>query len=102
MQPFGPTIEPLAVKHGVHVISENIFDAIAHLPRSTKPVGVVAAAEEARAMPRGERGGLVEKEQLGPAAAGHHLAPPSLEFTEASEPSLTGPAPCQQSPGCGV
>ena len=71
-------------------------DAIALLPRRAKPVGVVAAAEEARAMAGRERGGLVEKEQLGPAAAAHHLAPPAPEFADAGEPRRARPAPRQQ------
>src|SRR6266704_3077669 len=94
--------EPLAVKHRVDIARENIRDAIALLPRGTKPVGVISAAAEARAMPRGQRGGLVEKEQLGPAATAHHLTPPSPEFADASEPCLAHPAPRQQGLGCGV
>src|SRR5882724_140658 len=102
MQPLLRPREPLAVKHGVDVARENIGHAIALFPGGAKPVGVVAAAEEARPVPRGERGCLVEKEQLGPAVTTHHLAPPSLEFADASEPRLAGPAPRQQRLGCGV
>src|ERR1700686_4884664 len=52
-------------------------------------------------MSRRERGRLVEKEQLGPAAAAHHLAPPSSEFADASKPRLARPAP-RQGLGCGI
>src|SRR5258705_9790041 len=83
------------MKHRVDVARQNTPHAIALLPRRAKPDGVVAAAEEARAMPCRERGRLVEEEQLGPAAAAHHLAPASLEFADASEPRLARPAPRQ-------
>src|SRR5258708_11590278 len=63
------------MKHRVDVARQNTPDAIACFPRRAKPDGVVAAAEEARAMSRRERSRLVEKEQLGPAAAAHQLAP---------------------------
>src|SRR6266436_3676005 len=102
MQPLLRPREPLAVKHGVDIARENMRDAIAFFPRGTKPVSVVAAAEEARPVPGGERGCLVEKEQLGPAVTTHRLAPPSLEFADASEPRLARPAPRQQRLGCGV
>src|SRR6266566_9251318 len=83
------------MKHGVDVARQHAPDAVALLPRRAKPAGGVAAAEEARAVSRRERGRLVEKEQLGPAAAAHHLAPPALEFTDASEPRLASPSPRQ-------
>ena len=79
---FLAAFEPLPVQHRVDLARENVADAIALFPRGAKPVGIVAAAEEARPMPRRERGRLIEKEQLGPAAAAHHLAPPSPEFAE--------------------
>ena len=53
-------------------------------------------------MPRRQRRRLVEKEQFGPAAAAHHLAPPSPEFADASKPRLARPAPRQQGPSRGV
>src|SRR5258707_1149189 len=90
------------MQHGVDVAGENPRDAIALLPRRAKPVRVVAAAEEAGAMPRRQRRRLVEKEQLGPAAPAHHLAPPASEFADAGKPRLAGPAPRQQGPGRGV
>src|SRR6267142_1021589 len=84
------------MKHRVDVARQNTPDAIACFPRRAKPDGVVAAAEEARAMSRRERSRLVEKEQLGPAAAAHHLAPAAFEFAKASEPRLARPAPRQR------
>src|SRR5260370_10230713 len=102
MQPLLAAREPLAVKRGVDVARENTADAIALLPCRAKPERVAAAAEEARAMPRRQRRRLVEKEQFGPAATAHHLAPPSPEFADANKPCLAGPAPPQQGPGRGV
>src|SRR6478672_8794743 len=81
---------------GVDVARQHAPEAVALFPRRAKPDGVVAAAEEARAMSRRERGRLVEKEQLGPAAAAHHLAPASLEFADAGKPCLARPAPRQR------
>src|SRR5882672_3223645 len=83
------------MQHRVHFSRENLQNAIALPPRRAKPVRVVAAAEEARAMPGRERGCLVEKEQFGPAAAAHHLAPPSPEFADTGQPRLAGPAPVE-------
>ena len=77
-------------------------NAIALLPCRAKPVRIVTAAEEARAMASRKRGGLVEKEQLGPAPRAHHLTPPAPEFADASEPGAARPAPLQQGPGCGI
>src|SRR2546430_13552466 len=89
------------MKHGVDVARQHAPDAVALLPRCAKPVGVLAAAEEARAMSRRECSCLVEEEQLGPAAAAHHLAPAAFEFADASEPGLARPAP-RQGFRCGV
>jgi hypothetical protein len=58
VQPLPAAIQPLAVKHGVDIVRQNISDAIALLPRGAKAVGVVAAAEETWAMPGRERGGF--------------------------------------------
>src|SRR5712671_1971894 len=102
MQALLAAFQPLAVKHGVDIARVNMRDAIALFPGGAKPVGVVAAAEKARAVPRGERGGLVEKEQFGPAATTHHLAPASPEFADAGKPRLARPAPRQQGLGSGV
>ena len=71
------------------------------LPTPRETVGIVAAAEEARAVPGRERGRLVEKEQLGPAARRHHLAPPAPEFADAGDPRRARPALFQQRLGAG-
>src|SRR5438105_3876991 len=87
--------QPLGLKHGVNVTRANIREAVALFPRGAKPVGVLAAAEKARPMPRRERGRLIEKKQLGPAAAAHHLAPPAPEVAQAGKPCPARPAPRQ-------
>src|SRR5205814_2234961 len=87
--------EPLRMKHGVNVARANIREAIALFPGGAKPVGVLAAAEKARAVPRRERGRLIEKKQLGPAPAVHHLAPPAPEVAQAGKPCPARPAPRQ-------
>src|ERR1700731_1183821 len=96
MKPLLAMIQPLAMQHDVNVISANIRNTIALFPCRAKPVGVLAAAEEARAMPRRQCGRLVEEEQLGPAAPAHHRAPPAAEFADASEPRPARPAPRQR------
>ena len=102
VQSFLAAVEPLAMQHRVDVGRAKIGGAIALLPRRAKPVGVVAAAEEARAMTGRERGGFIEKEQLGPAPAAHHLAPPSPEFADAGQPRRARPALFQQGLGGGI
>ena len=102
MQPLLAALQPLAMQHGVDLARANVRNAIALLPRRAKPVGVVAAAEEARAMAGRERGRLVEKEQLGPAPPAHHLAPPAPEFADAGDPRRARPALLQQGLGRGI
>src|SRR6185437_4744136 len=96
MQPLPAVVQPLAMQYRIHLRRQNVSDAIAPLPRRAKPVGVIAAAIEAWAMAGGERGGLVEEEQLGPAPAAHHLAPPSPEFADTRQPCRARPALFQQ------
>src|SRR2546423_274368 len=48
-----------------------------------------------RQIPRRERGRLIEKKQLGPAPAAHHLAPPAPEVAQAGKPCPARPAPRQ-------
>src|SRR5581483_273101 len=60
------------------------------------------AAIEARAMAGGEGRGLVEKEQLGPAAPRHHLAAAAAEFEHTGEPGRCRPALVQQGSGRGI
>src|SRR5262245_34379740 len=58
-------------------------------PDLEEPVVVVAAAERAGAVPGGERGRLVEEEQLGEAAGPEQrAAPPALELEPAGDPAL--------------
>src|ERR1700730_2626301 len=102
MQPLLAAREPLAMQHTVDVACEDLCDAIARFPGGAKPVGVVAAAEEARPMPGCQRRRLIEKEQFGPAAAAHHFAPPTPELTDANKPCLACPALVQQGPGFGI
>ena len=61
-----------------------------------------AAAEEARAVTRGERHRFVKKEKLGPAAAAHHLPVPPLVVENTNEPRLGRPAPPEQRFCCRV
>src|SRR5580698_5832260 len=84
--------EALAMQHRIHLRREHVAGAIALLPGGTKAIGILAPAVETRPMPRGKGGGLIEKEQLGPALPLHHLAPAATEFQNASEPGVGRPA----------
>jgi hypothetical protein len=46
--------------------------------------------------------GFVEEEEFGPAAAGHHQAPPILVLAATDEPGLARPARREQRSGCGI
>jgi hypothetical protein len=61
-----------------------------------------APAEEAGPMPGRESRGLVEKEQLGPALAGHRFPAPTFVFADTDDPGLRGPAPLEQGPRRGI
>src|SRR2546423_14323040 len=102
MQPLLAAVQPFTMQHRIHVACENGPRAVALLPRATKPVGVVAAAEEARPMSGRECRRLVEKEQFGPAPTTHHLAPPSPELAKAGDPCGRRPALPEQRPGGGI
>src|SRR6266404_1799316 len=102
MQPLLAAIQPFPMQHRIDVARENSCNTVALFPGATKTVGVVAAAEEAGAVSGRECGCLVEEEQFGPAAAAHHLAPPSPEFADAGDPRRGGPALVQQGLGRGV
>src|SRR5260221_9715701 len=84
------------MQHRIHLARENINHAVAFFPRRAKPVGIVAAAEEARAVSGRQRSRLIQEEQLGPAARAHHLAPPAPEFADAGDPDRGCPALFQQ------
>ena len=77
-------------------------DAIALFPCGAKAVGIVAAAIETGAMPCCECGGFIKEEQLGPASAAHHLAPPSPEFADTGQPCRARPAFSEQGFGGGI
>src|SRR5216683_5849551 len=98
MQSLAPVVEPLPVQHRVHFRSPRQFGRPALGPGVAKGFRGLTPAEETRAVPCGERDRLVQEEQLGPTAATHDRAPPSLEFTEADEPGLARPASSQQGP----
>ncbi len=65
MQAFVPSPQAFAVQHFVHLASiRPPAQPMRHSPVLGKFLGILAAALEARPMPGGERGRLVEKEQL--------------------------------------
>src|SRR5476649_2619974 len=102
MQPLVAAIQSLAMQHFIDFRCAQAAYAIAPFPRGAKPQRVGAAAKEAWPVPRRERGRLVEKEQLGPAAAAHYGATPAPEFADAGNPGLGGPALAQQRLRCWV
>src|SRR5580693_3081625 len=102
MPPLFPTGQPLAMQHRIDLVGALTADAIARFPRRAKTVGVLAAAVEAGTVSGRECGGFIEKEQLGPASAAHHLAPAPAEFADAGQPGGGRPALVQQGLGRGV
>src|ERR1700747_596412 len=95
-------IETLPMQHSIDLRRQQILLAIALFPSAAKTVCIVAAAVEAGTVAGGEGRGLIEKEQLGPAAAGHHVAAAAAEFQHTGEPGRRRPALLQQRPGCGI
>src|SRR2546430_5601951 len=90
------------MQHRINLACANVLHAIAPLPGRPKAVSIVAAAKEAGPVAGRERGGLVEKEQLGPAPPAHYLAPPAPEFADAGDPGRARPALFQQGLGRGA
>src|SRR5437764_3532154 len=85
MQPFAPVVEPFGVQDCVQFRSPRHLYRAAERPRVTKCFRRFTTAEEARAVSCRERDRLVQKEQLGPAAATHdHPAAPP-KFAETNE-----------------
>src|SRR5262249_13289695 len=102
MDPFAAAVQPLLVQHGVHLWRQRRLPSLGLTPGGAKCFCSRAAAEEARAMPGGERHRFVEKEKLGPAGAAHHLPVPPLVDENKNEPRLGRPAPPEQRFGCRV
>src|SRR6516162_7058194 len=82
MDPFAAAAQPLLVQYGIHLRRQRHLPSLRLAPGGAKCLCSRAAAEEARAMPGGERHRFVEKEKLGPAAAAHHLPVPPLVSRE--------------------
>ena len=97
MQPLAAMIQPLVMQYAIDITSANRRHAIALLPRRAKATRVLAPAEEAGTVARGERGGLVEKEQFGPAPLRHHVAAAAAELQDAGQPHRRRPALSQES-----
>src|SRR5438445_6216463 len=90
------------MQHRVDISRQHTADAVALLPRRTKPFGVIAAAEETWAMPGGKGGRFIQKEKFGPATPAHHFAPPALEFADTDQPGRIRPALFQERLGRGI
>src|SRR5947207_11682163 len=99
MQPLASVVEPLSVQDGIHFCGPRRPYRPGERPGVTKGLCGLTTAEETRPVTRRERDRLVQKEQLCPTAASHHVAPTSSKFTKAGEPSLGRPPLFQQGPG---
>ena len=88
--------ETLGMQQGVDRIRAR-ESGVEPLPDRDKPAVVLAAAEGAGTVPRGEGGCLVEEEELGEAAGLHQrVAMPAAEGKPAGDPTLavvTAPDP---------
>ena len=86
-------IDPLRVELRVDRVGADLV-GMQLAPDLPEPHVVLAAAERARAMPRGERGRLIEEEQLGEAARlQQRLAMPPVEPEPARDPALAAEPP---------
>src|SRR5947207_15534894 len=98
MQPLASVVEPLSVQDGIHFCGPRRPYRPGERPGVTKGLCDLTTAEETRPVTRRERDRLVQKEQLCPTAASHHVAALPFKFAEAGEPSLGRPASFQQRP----
>ena len=89
MAAFAAAIEPLPMQHAIDVVGAARGALLAGKSRS-KRERIGAAALETGTMPGGERGRLVQEEQLGVARA-PDLAVPALEFEHATDPAARYP-----------
>src|SRR5271166_4052933 len=89
-----PVSQTLAMQHLVHRVGAK---AGAVGKGGEERLRRLVPAFETGAMAGGERGWLVDKEELGIALA-PHLAPSPAEFAHAGDPSLVGPPPRAERP----
>src|SRR5262249_28322322 len=94
--PFRSPVEPLSLQHNVHLTgARRGAESMRARPSSRKRGCVGAATFEAGAMAGGQRGRLVEEEQLSVALA-PDLPVPVLEREPAAYPCARGPTPARQ------
>ena len=97
MDTLAAALDPLTMQHNIDLFCGRTWNTLPGRPGIPKPLGSLAPAEKARAVTRGKRDRLIEKEQLGPASAGHNGAAAAFIFAAADEPGLGRPPPFQQS-----
>ena len=90
-------IDPLRMKDGIDLVDggplvKSVF-GIAAEPMGFETHGILATAFETGAMPRRERSGLIQKEQLRPTVRCHDRSPPSFEFEHTGYPGLQSKRP---------
>ena len=92
----GAAVDPCGLQHLIHLRGGWTLSVVGSSPGNAKAIEVCAAALGARAMPGGERDGLVGEEQLRPAMGSHDLAVPALEAQHAGDPGVVfPPAPAE-------
>ena len=98
MQPFAAIRQPFAMQHLVHPGRRRPVSAIADRPGAAELLRSVAPAKKARTMSSRQCRRFVEEEELGPAAAAHHVASNALVVARADDPSLCRPPARQKRP----
>lgn len=95
-------INSFAMKYGVHLWRRWQLSRVPASPCRLKFFGSLALAVEAGSVPRTKSGGFIEKEELGPATARHHIAPYIPELANAYDPCTRRPPLFQESFPSGV
>src|SRR6185503_11191738 len=102
MNALHTVLQTLLMQARVDVRGAHLFESMRARPGGGELARGFAPAVVAGPMPGGERGGLVEEEQLGPAAPAHDLAPHAAELADADDPGLVSPAAREKGAGRGI
>src|SRR5271163_2337916 len=89
-------VKPLSVQYCIDLRGQGCLPSPCPGPSGTKRFGGPAPAKETRAVTCRQCDRLVQKEELGPTAAAHYLAPLPLIFGDTKQPCPGRPTPLQQ------
>src|SRR5262245_36271083 len=96
MHAFRTVMQSFGVQPRVDLRGADPLHAMRAQPGRREGKRVLAPAVVTGPVPGGERGGLVEEEELGPAPPAHDLAAHAAEIAAADDPRLVSPAAAEQ------